>query len=77
MANDDTELLGYIKDSVDQLHTKVDLIYTDADTRLKLLEIAKAHDTGYKKAIGSFVSVFWGLLGGIASSAATWQIFHK
>jgi hypothetical protein len=75
MAEND-ELLGYIKDSVDKLHEKVDTGFITIDTRIKELEIAKAHAAGYKKAAGTFVSIVWGLVGGIASSAATWQIFH-
>ncbi len=77
MADSNHELLDYIKDSVDKLHDKVDSGFTAVDGRLKELEIAKAHATGYRTATGRMVSVVWGLLGGIVSSAISWVIYHK
>ncbi len=77
MSDSNDELLSYIKDSVDRLHDKVDVIHEDADTRLKALEVAQAKEIGAAAATSKFASIIWGVLGGLGSSAVSWAIFRR
>lgn len=69
MSDDDR--IDYIKGSLDLLHEKIDKVYMDSDTRLKVLETDKAHEKGFRKAlylvcgiIGASVSCVFSYLSG-------------
>ena len=65
--------IDYIKDSVDTLHLKVDSLRTDVDTRLKSLEITRANERGFMRAV-SLVSA---AVGSAIALVASYFIYHK
>ncbi len=77
MTDECPDRIDYIKQSLDKLHEKVDTVYVDADTRLKVLEIEKAHDKGFIRAMGSISSVVGGLVGGVFTAVSSYYIFRK
>lgn len=65
--------IEYIKDSLDKLHEKVDVIYKDSDLRLKALETNQAHQKGFARAM----SIVSGLIGSGITLVSSYLIFHK
>lgn len=63
--------IEYIKDSLDALHTKVDVIYKDADLRLKSLEEDRAHQKGMYAAL----TAVGGVIGSAFAAITTYFIF--
>jgi hypothetical protein len=70
MSND--KVIEYIKDSLDQLHVKVDTIHKDADIRIKSLEDTRSQQKGAMAALS-----FIGALIGSVITLASGYLFLK
>ncbi len=68
--------IDYIKQSVDSLHTKVDRIYDDADKRLKVLELDKAHQRGLFTGVKWAAGIVAGAVGSMLTLVANYIIKH-
>ena len=75
MASDD-DRIGYIKESLDGLHEKVDVLFKDADVRLKSLEMSREHGKGMLKGMGSTAGVVAGFISAASTTVASYYIYH-
>ena len=65
--------IDYIKDSLDNLHSKVDDIHQTVDVRLRSLELDRANRSGFMTAI----SIIGAVIGSGLTLVANYLIYKK